>query len=259
MAIILKSKREIDLMHQAGRVVADVLSKLKETAQPGVTTAELDAIAVRMCEQAGADPLFRGVPNPYGKQDFPGAICASLNEQIVHGIPSDKVKLREGDILSVDFGVRLDGYCGDAAVTIPVGAIPEQKKKLVETTAKVLDIAVENCKDGVKWSSIAGKMQEYAESRGLAVVREFVGHGIGREMHEDPKVPNYVSKNLQRNDIVLKTGMVIAVEPMINIGTYKTKVLKDGWTVVTADKKSSAHFEHTIAITDDGCQVLTKK
>jgi methionyl aminopeptidase len=258
MAIILKSNREIDLMHQAGKIVGDVLSKLKKAAQPGVTTAELDAIAVRMCEQAGADPLFRGVPNPYGKQDFPGAICASLNEQIVHGIPSDKVKLKEGDILSVDFGVRLNGYCGDAAVTIPVGDIPEQKKKLLETTKNTLAIAVENCKDGVKWSRIAGKMQEYAESRGFSVVREFVGHGIGREMHEDPKVPNYVSKNLQTNDILLKTGMVIAVEPMINIGTYKTKVLKDGWTVVTADGKSSAHFEHSIAITDDGCKVLTE-
>lgn len=259
MAIILKSKREIELMHQAGKVVADVLSKLKETARPGVSTAELDAIAIRMCEQAGAEPLFKGVPNPYGKQDFPGAICASLNEQIVHGMPSDKVKLRDGDILSVDFGVRLNGYCGDSAVTIPVGEISQQKRKLVEATERVLGIAIENCRDGLKWSTIAGKMQEYAENCGFSVVREFVGHGIGREMHEDPKVPNFVSRNLLKNDIPLRTGMVIAVEPMINAGTYKTKVLKDGWTVVTADRKSSAHFEHTIAITDEGCQVLTKR
>lgn len=246
-------------MQQAGNVVACVLSKLKEKALPGVSTIELDRIAVNICEQNGADPLFRGVPNPYGKQAFPGAVCASLNEQIVHGIPSDDVKLKEGDILSVDFGVRLNGYCGDSAITIPVGKISEQNQKLIDTTQKMLDIAVENCADGVKWSSVAAKMQEYTEGRGFSVVREFVGHGIGREMHEDPKVPNFVNNSLLSNDILLQEGMVIAVEPMINTGTYKTKTLKDGWTVVTADSKCSAHFEHTIAITGNGCQVLTRR
>ena len=259
MAIILKSPREIELMRKAGVVVADVLSKLKEIAKPSVTTGYLNTVAQDLAAQAGAETLFKGVKNPMGKNPFPGAICASINEQIVHGIPSEDVVLSEGDILSVDFGVRLDGYCADAAVTIGIGEICEENRRLMEVTAQVLDIAIAMAEPGVKWSRIAGQMQDCVVSAGFSVVKEFVGHGIGRQMHEEPKVPNFVSGDLLADDIVLTEGMVLAVEPMVNAGISGTKVLKDGWTVVTKDKKNSAHFEHTIAIVKEGCQVLTLK
>ena len=257
MAIILKSDREIDLMRKAGEVVGNVLLKLKETVEPGMTTADLNEIAEDMSAQAGAQTLFKGVRSPYAKIPFPGAICASVNNEIVHGIPSKKVELKDGDIISVDFGVNLGGYCGDSAVTIAVGNISEQKQKLIDVTQKVLEIAIENMRPGIKWSDIARKMQDFAQAAEFSVVKDYVGHGIGREMHEDPKVPNYVSRELLAHDIILKKGMVLAVEPMINMGRANTKVLRDGWTVVTADGKDSAHFEHTIAIKDNGCKVLT--
>ena len=257
MAIVLKSRREIELISQAGDVVAEVLLKLKEIAQPSVSTAYLDGVALEMTEQAGAEALFKGVRSPQAKRPFPGAICASLNEQIVHGIPSENVVLKDGDVLSIDFGVRLNGYCGDAAITVAIGEISEEKQKLMDVTEYVLGIAIAESRPGVKWSRIAGKMQEYAEQAGFSVVREFVGHGIGRSMHEEPKVPNFVSTELWKDDIVLAEGMVLAVEPMINAGTSATKILRDGWTVVTRDGKCSAHFEHTIAILNGGCEVLT--
>jgi methionyl aminopeptidase len=259
MAITLRSEREIGLMREAGSVVAEVLSKLKEMTKAGVSTGELDRVALQMTRQAGAEALFKGVRSPYAKRPFPGAICASINEQIVHGIPSDSVRLKEGDILSIDFGVRLNGYCGDAAITVGVGRIPEERQRLMAVTAHVLEIAVGESRPGVKWSFVAGKMQSYAEQAGFSVVRDFVGHGIGRKMHEEPRVPNFVSDELLSDDIVLARGMVLAVEPMINAGSADAVTLKDGWTVVTKDGKSSAHFEHTIAITDNGCEVLTVK
>ncbi len=259
MAINLKTAREIGLMKEAGKVVAEVLLKLKEVSTPGVTTAELDDIAVEMSGKAGAATLFKGVRSPYAKRAFPGAICASINEQVVHGIPSGKVKLKDGDIISIDFGVKLNGYCGDSAVTIAVGNISEEKQKLMDITKGSLDIAIENAGPGVKWSYIARLMQSYVEAEGFSVVTDYVGHGIGREMHEDPKVPNFVSDELLRKDFELTEGMVLAVEPMVNIGTADTRTLQDGWTVVTADKKPSAHFEHSIAIVENGCEVLTLK
>ncbi|MDD5458427.1 MAG: type I methionyl aminopeptidase [Phycisphaerae bacterium] len=259
MAIILRSRREIDLMARAGAVVADVLWKLHELAKPGVSTGYLDRIASETTARAGAEALFRGVKSPYAKKAFPGAVCASINDQVVHGIPDEKVILKDGDILSIDFGVRLDGFCGDSAVTVGIGNISAANKRLIDATRRVLDIAVENCRAGIKWSEVAGLMQSFAESAGFSVVKDFVGHGIGRQMHEDPKVPNFVSKELLADDILLREGMVLAIEPMINAGTDDTWTLKDGWTVVTKDGKNSAHFEHTVAITKGGCEVLTAK
>lgn len=257
MAITLKSRREIELMKQAGVVVAAVLSKLKKIAVPSVTTAELNRVAEKMTAEYGAEPLFKGVKSSYARFPFPSAICSSVNEQVVHGIPSESVRLKEGDVLSVDFGVRLNGYCADAAFTVGIGKISDVNKHLIEVTQKALDIAVENVTPGIRWSSIAGEMQDAAEKAGFSVVRDFVGHGIGRKMHEDPKVPNFVSDELLKDDIILAEGMVLAVEPMINAGTYDVRMLKDGWTVVTKDGRYSAHFEHTIAVSKNGCEVLT--
>jgi len=257
MSIKLKSRREIELMRSAGSIVAEVLLQLKEVAVPGISTGELNRIALQMTKKAGAEALFLGVKSPYAKMAFPGVICASINDEVVHGIPSDQVKLSEGDILSIDFGVRLAGYCGDSAITVGIGEISSQRHRLIEVTSEVLQIAVSKAGPGKKWSQVAGPMQRYAEAAGFSVVEDFVGHGIGREMHEEPRVPNFVGAELLANDFVLTEGMVLAVEPMINAGSCEVKTLKNGWTVVTKDGKSSAHFEHTIAITDNGCEVLT--
>lgn len=257
MPIKLRSSREIELLRNAGSVVAKVLSKLKEQAQPGVSTAELDKTALELTQQVGAIALFKGVPCPYMDKPFPGSICASINEQLVHGIPSEKVILSEGDILSVDFGIKLNGYCGDSAFTIGIGKISPQRQKLLDVTKRLLDIAIENMAPGVKWSTIAGMMEETARNADFSIVKDYVGHGIGTDMHEDPKVPNFVSRELLRDDILLKEGMVLAVEPMVNMGRPGVRTLSDGWTVVTRDKKCSAHFEHTIAVVRDGCEVMT--
>jgi len=259
MAITLRSRREIELMRRAGNIVADVLSKLEEIAEPGVTTAQLDAVASQMTADVGAEALFKGVRSPLARIPFPACVCASINEQVVHGIPSKDVELKDGDILSLDFGIRVDGYCADAAVTIPIGEISDDKRKLMDTTKHVLDIAIAKSAPAVKWSQVAAEMQDYAKSAGFSVVKDFVGHGIGREMHEEPRVPNFVSDDLLLHDIVLVEGMILAVEPMINAGTSDVQTLKNGWTVVTKDGRCSAHFEHTIAITRNGCQVLTRR
>jgi len=244
-------------MRQAGAVVADVLSKLKEMAEPGVTTGELDRAALKMTAEAGAQALFKGVRSPHTPRPFPGAICASVNEEVVHGIPSDRTVLQEGDILSLDFGVRFKGYCGDAAVTVAIGRIKPDRQRLIDVTREVLEIAVAQARPRVRWSQIAGMMQRHAEEAGFSVVRDFVGHGIGTQMHEDPKVPNFVSRELLAEDIVLAEGMVLAVEPMINAGGVSVRTAANGWTVVTADGRCSAHFEHTLAVTPNGCVVLT--
>ena len=259
MAITLRSRREIELIRRAGAVVADVLLKLKDVAKPGVTTGQLDSIASQMTADAGAEPLFRGVRTPLSKIPFPGAICASINEQVVHGIPSENTRLKDGDVLSIDFGIRLNGYCGDAAVTVAIGEISEDRRRLMDITKHVLDIAIAKSAPAVRWSQIAAEMQQYAESAGFSVVKDFVGHGIGRKMHEEPRVPNFVSKELLANDVLLAEGMVLALEPMINAGSSAVRTLKNGWTVVTKDGKCSAHFEHTIAIVENGCEVLTAK
>ncbi len=257
MAIMLRSSREIERLRKAGAVVAEVLLKIKEAVKPRVSTLELDQLAMDVTNAAGAKALFRGVESPYAKRPFPGAICASVNEQVVHGIPAKRFEVREGDILSVDFGVKLKGYCGDAAVTIGVGQILQERQQLIDATKRLLDIAIDRSAPGIKWSEIAGQMESSAKSAGFSVVEDFVGHGIGTEMHEDPKVPNFVSDELLRKDIVLKEGMVLAVEPMVNMGSGAVKLARDGWTVVTKDGKCSAHFEHTIVIVKGGCEVLT--
>lgn len=257
MSITLRSRREIEMLRNAGLVVANVLSKLKKNAKPGVSTADLDDIAMEMTHQAGAVALFKGVPCPYMNKPFPGGICASINEQLVHGIPSKTAVLKDGDILTVDFGVKLNGYCGDAAFTVGIGKISDDRQKLLDVTKRLLDIAIKHMAPGIKWSTIAAMMEQTATQAGFSIVKDYVGHGIGTEMHEDPKVPNFVSKELLRDDIVLKKGMILAVEPMVNMGKAGVRTLSDGWTVVTKDKKCSAHFEHTIAVVENGCEVLT--
>jgi methionyl aminopeptidase len=257
MAIVLKSPREIELMRKAGIVVSDVLLKLKEMSGPGVTTAKLNEVALDMTRLAGGEALFKGVRGPGSKVPFPGAICTSINEQLVHGIPSEKVVLCEGDILSIDYGVRLGGYCADAAVTFGIGGVSREKQRLMDVTKEVLGISLREAMPKVRWSQIAGHIQSYVESAGFSVVKDFVGHGIGTKMHEEPRLPNFVSEELLRNDVVLTEGMVIAVEPMVNAGGGAVMTLGDGWTVVTKDGRCSAHFEHTIAIVEGGCEILT--
>ncbi len=259
MAITLRSRREIELIRRAGAVVADVLSKLQEIAEPGVTTGRLNNVASQITADAGAEALFKGVRSPLSRIPFPACVCTSVNEQVVHGIPSETVVLKDGDILSIDFGARLDGYCADAAVTVAIGKVSENKRKLIDVTKHVLDMAIEKSALAVKWSRIAAEMQNYVESAGFSIVKDFVGHGIGKKMHEEPRVPNFVSDELLTCDIILTEGMVLAVEPMINVGTGNVRTRKDGWTVVTRDGKCSAHFEHTIAIVKNGCEVLTVK
>ena len=243
-------------MYAAGQLVRRVLDRLGEMVAIGVTTKELDEEAERMCLDAGAECLFQGVPSHYGGGPFPGAICASRNEAVVHGIP-DGDPLRDGDILSVDFGVKLGGWCGDAARTYCIGSVPPETQRLVDVTRAALDIAVKLTRPGERWSTVARAMEEFVQANGFSVVEEFVGHGIGREMHEDPKVPNFVTPELRSRDIRLEPGVVLAVEPMVNQGRSAVKVKKDGWTVVTCDQKPSAHWEHTLAVTDCGVRVLT--
>lgn len=259
MAITLRSRREVDLLRKAGAVVANVLSKLKEMAESGMTTLDLDNVASQMTAQAGAEALFKGVHSPLAEDPFPGVICTSINEQVVHGIPSKDSRLEPGDILSIDFGVRLNGYCADAALTVAIGEISREKRRLMDVTQHSLDIAIAESAPSVKWSRVAAEMQRYTESAGFSVVRDFVGHGIGTKMHEDPRVPNFVSSELLAEDVVLTEGMVLAVEPMINAGSSAVRTLENGWTVVTRDGKCSAHFEHTIVIVRNGCEVLTAR
>ena len=246
--IIGKSKREIEKMRAAGRLVAAVLQELRAMVMPGITTLEVDGAAEKMIRDAGALPTFKGY------HGFPFSICASVNEQIVHGFPSH-YQLKDGDLFSIDCGVTLDGYVGDTATTVPVGNVKEEWLQLVKVTEECLERAIEQCRPGKHLGDIGWVVQEHAESHGYSVVRDYVGHGIGRRMHEDPQIPNY-GKPGQGPKI--KAGYVFAVEPMVNLGSQYTKVLSDGWTVVTLDGLPSAHSEHTIAITEDGPDVLTK-
>lgn len=257
MAIRLKTPEQIERMRQAGHVVRLVLSRLGEMIAPGVTTEDLDAEAYRLCTQHGATCLFKGVPGRGKAGPFPGNICASLNDEVVHGIPSARRVIREGDIVSIDFGVRMAGWCGDAAETYVVGAVAPRVRHLVDVTRMSLELAVRMCRPGETWSHVARAMQQYVEGEGFSVVREFVGHGIGSAMHEDPKVPNFVSPDLEARDILLREGMVLAIEPMVNMGSPDVEYGPDGWTVVTSDGMPSAHFEHTVAITSRGVEVLT--
>ena len=246
--IIKKTPHQIEGMAEAGRLSAKVLREVGARVKPGVSTAELDRIAEMIIRMEGGIPAFKG----YG--GFPGSICASVNDQIVHGIPSNSVILQEGDILSIDTGAIVKGWVGDNAWTYPVGKISPEKKRLLEVTEQCMWAGIEAARPGNHLGDIGHAIQEIAERAGYGVVREYVGHGVGRDMHEDPNVPNYGRKH---TGIKLEPGMVIAIEPMINIGTYKTKVMSDGWLVCTRDGKPSAHFEKTVAITEDGPRVLT--
>ena len=256
MAIRLKTSGQIEQMRRAGRLVRSVLDRLAEMVVPGVTTKELDDEAEKLCLGSGGLCLFKGVPGRGKAGPFPGNICASVNEEVVHGIPSGH-RVAEGDIVSVDFGVRLNDWCGDAAETFIVGKTSSEVGRLVDVTRNSLAVAVGMCRPGEKWSNIARAVQGYVESEGFSVVREFVGHGIGSDMHEEPKVPNFVSRELTMQDIVLAEGMVLAIEPMVNLGSAKVMYGPDGWTVVTKDGRPSAHFEHTVAVTAEGASVLT--
>lgn len=256
MAIRLKTRAEIEKMRAAGRVVHEVHQRLKEICKPGVTTQEIDDEADRVIRSRGARGLFKNYPTYKPGEGFPGHLCISVNEVVVHGIANGRV-IEDGDIVGVDCGVELDGWCGDAATTIMVGDVEPEVRKLCEATQHVLELAIDNIRPGRRWSQIARLMQNYAESKGYGVVRDFVGHGIGQTMHEEPKVPNFVNRDLIKNDIVLREGVVLAIEPMCNLGKKDVRTLADGWTVVTVDGKPSAHYEHTVAVTKDGGEPLT--
>lgn len=245
--IIGKSKRELEKMRAAGQLVGQVLKRLREMVEPGITTIELDQAAEKMIRDGGALPTFKGY------NGFPYSICASVNEQIVHGFPSDYA-LKDGDIFSIDCGATLEGFVGDTATTVPVGNVSEEVLKLVRVTEECLERAIQQCRAGNHLGDIGWAVQEHAEANGFSIVRDYVGHGIGRRMHEDPQIPNYGRPGLGPK---IKNGYVFAVEPMVNLGTHYTKVLADGWTVVTVDGQPSAHSEHTIAITEEGPEVLT--
>ncbi len=247
--IVLKSKNELAIMRDAGKIAAETLEALREQVKPGVSTAELNQFAHDFITKRNAVPAFKGY------RGFPASICTSINEQVVHGIPSKKRILEEGDILSVDVGAVYKGFVGDTAATLPVGAIPEHAQKLLEVTQGSLKAGIEKARSGNFLEDISGAVQDYAESRGYSVVREYVGHGVGRSMHEEPQIPNY---RQGKRGPKLKPGMTLAIEPMVNEGVWQTRTLGDKWTVVTQDGKLSAHFEHTVAITDDEPEILTK-
>jgi methionyl aminopeptidase len=249
MGIIIKSEREIDLMRQAGRIVAAVLNILMKKIKPGMKTRELDVIAGREVERLGGKPTFKGY------RGFPANLCVSVNDEIVHGIPGER-SLKEGDIVSLDFGASFNGFQGDAAVTVGVGEISSLASRLVETTEDVLRAGIAAARAGARLGDVSTAIQGYAESRGYSVVREYTGHGIGQEMHEEPQIPNF---GIAGTGPVLKKGMTLALEPMVNIGDWHTRVGDDQWTVFTADGSLSAHFEHTIAITDGEAEILTSR
>jgi methionyl aminopeptidase len=254
---VLKTPDEIERMRRSGRLVFQVHKRMRDMAVPGVTTAELNAAAERMIHEAGAEPLFRGVKTRQAKFPFPAALCTSVNEQVVHGIPCDR-PLQDGDVVSIDCGVRLDGYCGDAANTLAIGTVSREVDRLLQVTREALAIAIQEIRAKRWWSDVAGAIQAHVEAAGFSVVREFVGHGIGRQMHEEPKVPNYVDPKERRQDFLLQEGMTLAVEPMVNMGTAKVEYGDaTGWPVVTKDGKYAAHYEHTIAVTARGADVLT--
>jgi methionyl aminopeptidase len=250
--IMLKSRSEIERMRVASSVVAEVLAALREGVRPGVTTAELDATAEEITRRRGATPAFKGYE--VGGRAFPACVCISLNEEVVHGIPSAARVLGEGDIVGLDFGVSVDGYFGDAAVTVPVGTVSPDAVRLMDVTRRSLEAAIDAVRPGVYVGEISGAIQDVAEGAGYSLVREFVGHGIGRRLHEDPQVPNYRTGS---RGAKLVEGMVVAIEPMVNAGRPEVYVKEDGWTAVTRDGSLSAHFEHSVAVTAEGPYILT--
>jgi methionyl aminopeptidase len=250
----LKSPRELGLMREAGKVVASALRIAKELARPGAKTVEIDQAIEDHYERHNALPLFKGYPGQ--KVPFPAVTCLSVNEQVVHGIPGPRV-LREGDLIKVDTACKLNGWCADAAVTLPIGEVRPEFKRLIKVAWETLGIAIEEMGRRRWWSEVALRMQQHVERAGFSVVTQYVGHGIGRIMHEAPQVPNYVNSEVRKHDFRLEPGLVLAVEPMVNMGRGDVDVLRDHWTVVTRDRMPSAHVEHTLALTTGGVEILT--
>jgi len=248
--ISIKTDEEFRAMREAGRIVAEVLGWARENVKAGMTTLDVDAEAERIIRSRGAVPEFKGY------RGFPASICASINEEVVHGIPG-KRKLKSGDVIGIDVGARWGGFVGDAAITLPIGNVTKEAQRLVDTCRECLDLAIAATGPGVRLSAIGAAVQTHAESRGYTLVREYAGHGIGRHMHEEPSVPNYVDPRSRHRDHVLRPGMAICIEPMVNAGGPEVSVLDDDWTVVTRDGRLSAHFEHTIAIKSGGAEVMT--
>lgn len=253
MKIFLKTEDEIELMYQANQLVGQTLGELAKHIKPGVSTLQLDRIAEEFIRDHGAVPTFKGFPNPFGNP-FPGSICTSVNDVVVHGIPDDKTILKDGDIISIDCGTLLNGFNGDSCYTFEVGEVAPEVRRLLKTTKESLYKGIDNAVAGKHLGDIGYAVQEYCEAEGYGVVRELTGHGIGREMHEDPQVPNYGKRG---NGILLKEGMCIAIEPMITMGSRKIGLMPDRWSIVTLDHKPAAHFEHTIAIRRGKAQILS--
>ncbi len=256
MAYILKSRREIEMMRRAGQLGREIIEKMKQAAAPGVTTYELDGLARAELDKVGGIALSKNYPTYQEGEGFPGHTCISVNEEVVHGIPGKRV-LKDGDVVTLDLALSLNGYCADTATTVGIGKVTPLAQKLMDVTRETLVLAIENIRPGKKWSDIARLMQYHVERNGFSVVREFVGHGIGRSMHEDPKVPNFVTAEQLRGDFKLRPGMTLAVEPMVVAGRRDVECRSDGWTMVTEDRQPAAHYEHTIAVTDVGVDVLT--
>jgi methionyl aminopeptidase len=252
----LKSARELGLMREAGKLVAAALRICREKCQPGARTIEIDRAVEAHFAHYGAQPLFKGYPGPNPKSPFPAATCISVNEQIVHGIPGLR-EIRDGDLVKLDTACKLNGWCADAAITVMVGNVRPERRRLVETAEQVLRIAIDELSKRRWWSEVAGAMQRHAEAAGYTMVEQYVGHGIGRVMHENPQVPNYVSRDMRKHDFRLEPGLVLAVEPMLNMGKSDTRVLGDQWTVVTKDGLPSVHVEHTLALTKEGVVIIT--
>ncbi len=253
MKIFLKTEDEINLMRKANQLVGATLAELGKNIKPGITTLQLDKIAEEFIRDNGAIPTFKNFPNPFG-EPFPASICTSVNDIVVHGIPSDNVMLKDGDIISIDCGTLLDGYNGDSCYTFCVGEVSAEVKKLLEITEKSLYLGIEQAVAGKHIGDIGATIQDYCESYGYGVVRELTGHGIGREMHEPPQIPNYGTRG---NGVMLKAGMCIAIEPMITMCDRKVWLLPDKWSIITRDRKPAAHFEHTIAIRKGKAEILS--
>lgn len=253
MKIFLKTEEEIQLMREANQLVGKTLAELFQYIKPGVTTKRLDSIAEEFIRDHGAIPTFKGFPNPYGPP-FPASICTSVNECVVHGIPSDKQVLKDGDIISIDCGTMLNGFCGDSAYTFCVGEVTEEVKHLLKITKESLFKAIEVAKDGMRTGDIGNTVQYHCEQHGYGIVRELTGHGIGRDMHEDPSVPNYGKAH---SGVELLNGMCIAIEPMVTMGERRIGLLPDKWSIVTIDRKPSAHFEHTVVVRHGKSEILS--
>ncbi len=254
--IVRRNMAELEKMRAAGILVWQILDKLKTMVTEGVTTYDLEVAAEKMMTDAGAKPAFKGYTTAAAGTKFPFVLCTSVNDEIVHGMPSQKRALKGGDIVSIDTGVQLNGYYGDSAVTVPIGEISEETKRLLQVTRESLELAIEKARAGNRLFDICGTVERHVTAHGFTVVREFVGHGIGTHMHEEPQIPNYVDR--KNENPRLKEGMVLAIEPMVNAGKPGSRVRPDRWTAVTEDGKNSAHFEHTVAITANGPWVLTR-